>query len=128
MRGTLFTGFGWNTVAVPMISELSLVQAADMVGLVGLSFLPIFCACILYNTVLRFQEEVRFSKVRPHLDFFVAAVLVLGDFVYGFQQLSAPPQGETVPLRTLMVQINLPEADIMSGDRVDESRETYATN
>src|SRR5437870_4694807 len=81
LRGTLFSGFGWNGLGVPLISELALVQSADVVGVTGLSFLPVFCSCILYNTVLRFQEEVRASRVRPHLDFFVAVVLLLVDFL-----------------------------------------------
>jgi apolipoprotein N-acyltransferase len=130
LRGTLFTGFGWNTVAVPMISELALVQAADMVGIVGLSFLPIFCACILYNTVLRFQEEVRASRVRPHLDFFVAAVLLLGDFIYGFRLLSGPqtPQADTIPLHVLMVQLNIPQAEKWSRDpqKIEAAKQAYA--
>jgi apolipoprotein N-acyltransferase len=126
VRGTLFTGFGWNTVAIPLISKLTLVQAADMVGVVGLSFLPIFCACILYNTVLRFQEEARTSRVRPHLDFFVAAVLLLGDFAYGFHSLSAPQHEETVPLHVLMVQLNVAQADKWSGRKTEETKRAYA--
>jgi len=133
LRGTLFSGFGWNGLGVPLISELALVQSADIVGINGLSFLPVFCACILYNTVLRFQEEVRTSWVRPHLDFFVGVLLLLGDFAYGFRILSAPPppQSETVPLRVLLVQLNVPQSDAFlvhsfAGGQNDERRRQKA--
>jgi len=72
LRGILLTGFPWNGLGVPMASLLSLIQSADLVGVTGLSFLPVFCACIAYNTALRFREEARTSRVRPHMDFFCA--------------------------------------------------------
>ncbi len=98
-RGIVLTGFNWNGLGVPLASELALVQAADIVGVSGLSFMTVFCCCVAFNTALRFREEARTARVRPHLDFFCAVALVLADFIYGFRILSAPPSKDTIPLR-----------------------------
>lgn len=110
LRGMLLTGFPWNGLGVPLASELALVQAADVVGVTGLSFMPVFCSCIMWNTVLRFREEARTARVRPHLDFFCAVALVLADFIYGFRILSAPLSKDTIPLRVVLVQQNIAQA------------------
>lgn len=106
-RGIVLTGFPWNGLAVPLASQLAMVQVADIVGVSGLSFLPMFCSCVAWNTALRFREEARTARVRPHLDFFCAVALVLADFIYGFRILSAPPPKDTIPLRVLLVQQNI---------------------
>ena len=106
-RGIIFTGFNWNGLGVPLASELALIQSADIVGMTGLSFLPVFCACIMWNTVLRFRDEARTMRVRPHVDFFCAVALLLGDFIYGFRILSAPQEKDVVPLRVLLIQQNI---------------------
>lgn len=108
-RGIVLTGFNWNGLGVPLASELTMVQTADIVGVAGISFMPVFCCCIAYNTVLRFQEEARTARVRPHLDFFCAVALVLANFIYGFRVLSAPPSEDTIPLRVVLVQQNIPQ-------------------
>lgn len=108
LRSIVFTGFGWNGLGVALHQDTVLIQSADIVGVTGLSFLPVFAACILYNNVLRFRQEVRTSRVRPHADFWFAAALVLLNFGYGVLQLSKSP-GETVPLRVLLVQQNVPQ-------------------
>jgi apolipoprotein N-acyltransferase len=119
-RGIVLTGFGWNGLAVPLASELALVQAADIVGVSGLSFIPVFCACVAFNTALRFREEARTARVRPHLDFFCAVALVLADFAYGFRILSAPASPDTLPLRVLLVQQNIAQT-VKWGHEHDEA-------
>ena len=108
LRGIVFTGFGWNGLGVALHSQTALIQSADLVGVTGLSFLPVFTACILYNNILRFRQEVRTSRVRPHADFWLASALVLLNFGYGALKLSQS-NGETVSLRVLLVQLNVPQ-------------------
>lgn len=108
LRGIVFTGFGWNGLAVALHQQHVLIQSADLVGVTGLSFLPVFVACILYNNALRFRQEVRTSRVRPHADFWCASALVLLNVGYGALRLSQTA-GETVPLKVVLVQQNLPQ-------------------
>lgn len=108
LRGILFTGFNWNGLGVALHQNLPLIQCVDLVGVTGLAFLPVFVACIGWNTVLRFRQEVRTSRVRPHADFWAAAALVIAVFGYGAWRLAQRP-GETVPLRVVLVQQNVPQ-------------------
>jgi apolipoprotein N-acyltransferase len=108
LRGMVLTGFGWNGLAVAMHQQPMLIQSADLVGVNGLAFLPVFVACIIYNNVLRFRQEIRTSRVRPHADFWAASALVLLNIGYGAVQLSRAP-GVTVPLRVVLVQQNVPQ-------------------
>ena len=125
VRGTLFTGFGWNGLGVPLAHDPSLIQSADLVGVTGLAFLPVFCTCIGYNTVLRFIEEVRTSRVRPHFDFFIAAILVLADVGYGLQVLLTPEPKDSIPLRVLLVQQNIPQVDVWQRSNPEGVKEGY---
>lgn len=125
LRGILLTGFPWNGLGVPLASLLSMIQSADLVGVTGLSFLPVFCVCIAYNTALRFREEARTSRVRPHVDFFCAVALVLLNFIYGFRILSSPPFKDTVPLHVLLVQQNIAQAVKWSGKHTEEIYQGY---
>jgi apolipoprotein N-acyltransferase len=109
LRGIVLTGFGWNGVGVALHQQPVLIQSADIVGVNGLAFLPVFVACIIYNNVLRFRQEIRTSRVRPHADFWAASALVLLNIGYGALQVSRPPTGETVPLRVVLVQQNVPQ-------------------
>ncbi|MFZ4763792.1 MAG: apolipoprotein N-acyltransferase [Roseimicrobium sp.] len=109
LRGTVFTGFNWNGLGAAMHQSTLLIQGADVVGVTGLAFLPVFFACIGYNTVLRFRQEVRTSRVRPHADFWCAAVLLVVTVGYGAARLVKKP-GESIPLRVLLVQPNVPQA------------------
>jgi apolipoprotein N-acyltransferase len=120
LRGIVLTGFPWNGLGVPLASQLAMIQSADIVGANGLSFLPVFCSCIAYNTVLRFREEARTSRVRPHLDFFCAVGLVLLNFIYGFRILSGPQPKGTIPLRVLLVQLNMGQVERWSGRHTDD--------
>ncbi len=125
LRGGLLTGFPWNGLGVPMAAQLSLIQSADLVGVTGLSFLPVFCTCIAYNTALRFREEARTSRVRPHVDFFCAVGLVLLNFIYGFRILSSPASKDTVPLHVLLVQQNIAQATKWNGKHTEEIYQGY---
>jgi apolipoprotein N-acyltransferase len=119
LRGYVFTGFGWNGLGASLQQSLSLIQSADLVGVTGLSFLPVFVMVIGYNTVLRFRLEVRTSRVRPHADFFCAVALMLANFGYGAWRLSQSP-GETIPLRTMLVQTNVPQHIRWSGEHTGQ--------
>lgn len=110
LRGWVMTGFGWNGLGVALRPNLALIQSADLVGVTGLSFLPVFVAAIGYNTVLRFRQEIRTSRVRPHADFFCGIILLLANFGYGVKQLSRP-MGDFTPLHVMMVQLNLPQGE-----------------
>lgn len=114
LRGIIFTGFGWNGLGVALWKDKVLIQGAEFVGVTGLSFLPVFVACILWNTVLRFRQEVATSRVRPHADFFCAVLLMLVNVGFGMRRMSEPPPSST-KLNLALVQINIGQQEKWEG-------------
>lgn len=113
LRGWLFTGFGWNGLGVTLHENLYLVQAADLIGVTGLSFLLVFCNAIWVATIVRISRElIARKRMRPHLDFAVAMALIILFFLYGLTRFSMRPapgdEESSLPLRALLVQLNTP--------------------
>lgn len=89
LRGTLFTGFGWNALAVSQWKNTAMLQIADFSGVAGLSFLLVLVNAILVMTIRRFLYEASGGvKLRPHFDFTVAMSLVVAAFGYGVWRMS----------------------------------------
>lgn len=131
---TVFTGFGWNGLGVAMHRNLVLIQAADLVGVMGLSFLPVFVACTAWNTLTRLIFAYRGEGTcKTRLDFTVALVLMLAAAGYGMLTLTAKPE-ESVKVRTVLVQPNVAQVDAWTGrlaeqiyGRLDKFTRMYAS-
>lgn len=110
IRGWLFTGFGWNGLGVALYRNAVLIQITDIVGVCGLSFLPVFVSCVVFNTGMRLTLSWRTRRrLIARLDFTLAMVSVLGTATYGLSHLSKPaPEGPQ--LRVAMIQPNVPQA------------------
>jgi len=113
LRGTLFTGFGWNAFGVSFYQDLPLIQFADITGVAGLSFLGVMTSCM---AALAFQRMLQQKKVKVvtknlchiHADVALVLILVLAAFVYGMLEVtrSLPPQER---LSVAAVQGNIPQ-------------------
>ncbi|MEO5917557.1 MAG: apolipoprotein N-acyltransferase [Luteolibacter sp.] len=102
LRGWVITGISWNVLGTAFHDTPHLAQAADLFGVVGLSMaLVFFQAVVVQAAVLR--------KLRP----IVGAVAVIGMMsVYGRIRIQMEDDAPSVRLKTLLVQLNIPqEAD-----------------
>ncbi len=106
LRGWLFTGFSWNTLGVAFHDNLVIAQAADLIGLIGLSFPVVFVACTLVTTIQRMLSEAHRGRFRPHLDFAAGVGLIAVIFCYGTLRIQSIKQLETTPVDVLLVQEN----------------------
>jgi len=130
---TVFTGFGWNGLGVAMHQNLVLIQAADLVGVMGLSFLPVFAACTAWNTLTRLVFAYRGEGTcRTRIDFTIALVLMLVTAGYGILKLTAKP-ADSLTVRTVLIQPNVAQVDAWSGrlaeqiyQRLDKFTRIYA--
>jgi apolipoprotein N-acyltransferase len=112
---TVFTGFGWNGLGVAMHRNLPLIQAADLVGVMGLSFLPMFVACTAWNTLTRIVFAYRGEGTcKTRLDFTVALVLLLVTAGYGMSELAGFRKGD-IKVRTVLIQPNVAQVDAWTG-------------
>ena len=126
IRATLFTGFGWNGLGVAFHSDLLvLAQAADIVGVTGLSFFVAFVSVIFAATLRRLQLEIRHGTMRPHLDFAVAVLTIIAGFFYGIFKTTSPPSGDTIELKTLLVQANVPQEEKWDREFIVDIYQTY---
>jgi len=108
LRGWLFTGFGWNGLGVAFHDTLVIAQAADVFGVVGLSMLVVFFQCVLLHAgrrLLQRSDRRRWAR----WDFAVAVMMVALALCYGIIRIAVESARESMRLRTLLVQINIPQ-------------------
>ncbi|WP_395731189.1 apolipoprotein N-acyltransferase [Prosthecobacter sp.] len=118
---TVFTGFGWNGLGVAMYGMLPLIQAADLVGVFGLSFLPVFVACTAWNTLTRLILAYRGEGTcKTRLDFTVALILMLSTAAYGMLKLTAK-EADAITVRTVLVQPNVSLVDAATGRLAEQT-------
>lgn len=126
LRGWVFTGFGWNGLSVALHQNKVLIQAADLVGVCGVSFLPVFASVVGFNVVHRLVLYVQERRgMRYHFDLIVMLALVLSTAAYGMRRLSDSP-AESIPVRVALVQQNIPQADKFAGANIAERYQRYA--
>ena len=109
LRGWLFTGFGWNGLGVAFHDTLLMAQTADLLGVAGLSLLLVFFQAVLVQAGRRLLASARDGKRRSRWDFIAAAVVVGMVIAYGLVRTGAEERRESVRLKALLVQLNIPQ-------------------
>ncbi|MEP4076381.1 apolipoprotein N-acyltransferase [Haloferula sp.] len=109
LRGWLFTGFGWNPLATAFHDMPVMAQSADLLGLCALSCVPVFFQAVMVQTGRTLWFEAKAGKLRAHVDFGVAALLIALCFCYGVWRIQTTEKGESVRLKALLVQLNIPQ-------------------
>jgi len=108
LRGWLFTGFGWNGLGVAFHETLVIAQVADLFGVTGLSILIVFFQCVLLHAGRRLLQGPRGCRW-ARWDFAFAVLLVAGALCYGLVRVAMEDGRESLRLRVLLVQINIPQ-------------------
>ncbi len=124
VRGTLFTGFGWNQLGVSQWQNVSIIQIADFAGVGGVTFLIVLMNLIVVMTVKRFSLEAGRGRLRPHYDFTITLALVALAFLYGTSKFRESDDGQ-VPLRVAAVQANIPQYQKWDAEFEQHIVETY---
>ncbi|MEI6674139.1 MAG: apolipoprotein N-acyltransferase [Verrucomicrobiota bacterium] len=109
LRSWLFTGFGWNGLGVAFHDTLVLAQAADLLGVTGLSLALVFFQSVLVLVGRRMWLSRSDGKRRPRWDLSVAALLMGLLPCYGLARIHAEGLRKTVRLKALLVQLNIPQ-------------------
>ena len=109
VRGWFFTGFGWNGLGVAFHNQPILAQGADLVGVSGLSFLPVFVMGVVVQVGRGLYQEIQSGRLRAHWDFGCAMVVLASCFMYGVWKLHGERGEAATPLNVLLVQLNIPQ-------------------
>ncbi|MES2477236.1 MAG: apolipoprotein N-acyltransferase [Verrucomicrobiota bacterium] len=99
LRGWVITGISWNVLGVALHDLLPMAQAADLLGVVGLSLLLVF----FQGVVVQVAVARRWKPLAA-----VGGVLVL-IALYGIVRIQNEKGRESVRLKTLLVQLNIPQ-------------------
>ena len=97
LRGWLFTGFGWNGLGVAFHETPAMAQAADLLGVAGLSMVPVFFQAVLVQAGRRMMASARDGRRRTRLDFAVAAAVVGLLAGYGMLRIATEGSGGIRP-------------------------------
>lgn len=124
VRGTLFTGFGWNQLGVSQWRNVSIIQVADFAGVGGVTFLVVLVNLIIVVTLKRFSLEAGRGKLRPHYDFTLTLGLLAAAFLYGVGKFREEP-GAQVPFKVAAVQANIPQYQKWDAEFETHIVETY---
>ncbi|MEP2776015.1 MAG: apolipoprotein N-acyltransferase [Luteolibacter sp.] len=109
LRGWMLTGFGWNGLGVAFHDTLVISQAADLLGVTGLTLIVVFFQAVLVQAGHRLWKASREGLRRPRWDFAVAALCVGIVLSYGILRIAGESGRESLPLKALLVQINIPQ-------------------
>ncbi len=108
LRGWLFTGYSWNYLGVAFHDTLVISQAADLLGVAGLSLMLVFFQCVLVQVSHRMMKTGLDGIRRPRWDFAATALSVGLLLAYGILRISGESGKESIPLKALLVQIDIP--------------------
>ena len=109
LRGLLLTGFSWNGVGAAFHARLPLAQGAELVGVTGLAFLPVFLAGVLVQVGVRLIASTKAGKMERHWDFMAAVLIVIICFTYGVVRMTMIHRAPSEVLRVLLVQMDIPQ-------------------
>lgn len=112
VRSWMFSGWGWNGLGVALHKILPLIQIAEYTGVAGLSFVVAFGNVIAISSVRRFLSETKTRIRRPHFDFTLTMVAIVGLAAFGIRALQM--ESATEPLRVAAVQANVPREEKFS--------------
>ena len=107
MRSWVFTGFSWNGLGTAFHDIPVFAQGAELVGVISLSFVPMFVTSILLQVAMRFFTEAKKGKLMPHFDLMVAGLLIAALFGFGISRLFALAGEEKREVSFLLIQQNL---------------------
>ncbi|GAA5129756.1 apolipoprotein N-acyltransferase [Luteolibacter yonseiensis] len=99
LRGWVITGIGWNVLGTTFHDTPVMAQAADIFGVAGLSMVLVFFQAMLVQAAARRSWQGIRVMVR------VLALLAL----YGIFRIHHENKAESLKLKTLLVQLNIPQ-------------------
>ncbi len=105
LRGWMFTGFSWNPLGVAFQNTHLISQAADLLGVGGLSLMLVFAQAVLLEigcAIFRTKSWLR-TELRV-----VVSVLITLCF-YGKLRISHETDRPSLLLKALLVQVGVPQ-------------------
>jgi apolipoprotein N-acyltransferase len=119
LRGTLFTGFPWNTLGMALGQDLWLMQSASVIGLYGLTVMAVLI-CAAPGVVASWSMRDK-GWISPVL----AASALLGLAAFGAVRLPAQESPLIAGVKLRVMQPNIPQGAKFGPDNADEIMHHY---
>ncbi|MBI2438614.1 MAG: apolipoprotein N-acyltransferase [Lentisphaerae bacterium] len=110
LRGTLFSGFPWNTIGVSQYANLPLIQVAQLGGVYLVSYLVVLVNAALALALIQFARFPALMRWRAPRELLIALPLVAAALWFGELALRAP-SAATDTLKIAAVQVNIPQLE-----------------
>ncbi len=123
LRGSLFSGWGWNTLGHALHGQWALIQIVEITGVPGLSFLVAFTNVVLLVTVRRFIAETQIRHRRPHFEFTLTMAAIVGVIAYGVRAVQT--RQESTAVRIAALQPNIPREQKFDRDSAQKTFDTF---
>ncbi len=105
LRGWVITGISWNVLGTALGEARVLAQGADLLGVAGLSLVLVFSQTLL----MRAGQGFFAGRRKWCRELGIAGLLVISLYGYGKFRLALEARGDSVRLKTLLVQLNIPQ-------------------
>ncbi len=102
LRAYFFTGFPWALMAHSQTSNLLAIQAADIFGAYGVSFIVIFVNVALFENIRAYRMNERFNMYRILIPFLILLVWL----AYGSLRIKEDPK-RSCPFKVTVIQGNI---------------------
>lgn len=121
LRGHLLTGFPWALLGYSQQPWLPVLQAADLFGVYGLSFLLVLVNATLAEAVVRMRQK----QGLPVVSLVVTGLLVTMTLGYGYWRLETVSGASGDALRVALAQGNIEQAQKWNPARQLATLEIY---
>lgn len=108
LRSYAFTGFPWSSLGYSQYKFLSFIQAADVIGVYGISFLIVAFNGAVADLLLRKQRKTErplYSLVPTVSGFLILTIVLITTFSYGLYRLYQERDGSVI--KAAIVQGNI---------------------
>lgn len=104
LRGWMITGFAWNGLGIGLHDMLTMAQAADLVGVPGLSLALVMLQSLAVQAAIGFFHEKR----SPRRELVFGGLMAVLWFGYGTFRLAWESKGVFIRAKALLVQLDIP--------------------
>jgi apolipoprotein N-acyltransferase len=111
LRSRLFTGFGWNALAVSQYRNLPVLQLAEFGGVPLISLLMVLVNGGVVLTVLRYVREGARGIRRPHYEIMTVLLVLACGFSFGMMRLMNPHRRAAESVQVALVQPSIPQVE-----------------
>lgn len=121
LRGTLFTGFPWNTLGYAAMTMPLTMQSASLIGVYGVTVLAVivFTAPLIALTSNSFEKGGRKGLL------LVAAILAIAHVGFGATRLALNETTFVDDVKLRLVQPNIPQEDKLDPLKGNKTVQTY---